>query len=77
MQSEIAQLRALILAEYEAAKQGLSGLSSGSARHDFIQARTENIGKCHDQLIELVGPEQAIALIATTIWSPTDQRSHT
>ena len=75
--SEIAQIRAQIQAEYEAAEQGLSGLSSGTARHDFISARTENIGKCHDQLVQLLGPEQAISIIANTIWSPTEQGSTT
>jgi hypothetical protein len=76
-QSEIAQIRAQIQAEYEAAEQGLSGLSSGTARHDFISARTENIGKCHDQLVKLLGPEQAISIIANTIWSSTEQGSAT
>jgi hypothetical protein len=72
-QSEINQIRAQIQAEYEAAKQGLSGLASGTARHDFISAKTANIEKCHEQLVKLLGPEQAIAIIANTIWSPTDQ----
>lgn len=72
-QSEIAQIRKQIQAEYEAAKQGLSGFSSGTARHNFISAKTENIGKCHEQLVKLVGPEQAISIIANTLWSPTEQ----
>ena len=71
--SEISRLRQQIDQEYEAAHQGLSAFASGTARHDFIQARTENIGKYHEQLIQLVGPEQAISIIADTIWSPTDQ----
>jgi len=70
---EINQIRAQIQAEYEAAKQGLSGLASGAARHDFISAKTANIGKYHEQLVELLGPEQAISIIANTIWTPTDQ----
>ena len=71
--SEVAQIRAQIRAEYEAAKQGLSGFASGTARHDFISTKTANIGKCHEQLVALLGPEQAIALIANTIWTPTEQ----
>ncbi len=71
--SEVARLMAQISAEYEAAQRGLSGLSSGGARHEFITAKAENIGKCHEELIELVGPEQAISIIAHTIWSPEDQ----
>ena len=73
LQSKVAQVRQQIQAEYEAATQGLSGLASGTARHDFIHARTENIGKCHEQLAQLVGPEQAISIIANTIWTAADQ----
>ena len=71
--SEVARLLAQISTEYQAAQNGLSGLSSGGARHDFISARTENIGKCHEALTELVGPDQAISIIANAIWSPADQ----
>jgi hypothetical protein len=73
--SEVASLLAQISAEYQAAQRGLSGLSSGGARHDFIAAKTENIGKCHEELVALVGSEQAISIIAQTIWSPADQRT--
>jgi hypothetical protein len=73
MQSDVARILKQIEQEYQASKRGLEGLASGTARHDFINARTESIGKHHEQLTELVGPEQAIALIATTIWTPADQ----
>jgi len=73
MQSEVTQLLRQIEQEYQASKRGLEGLTSGTARHDFIQKRAENIGQCHEQLTELIGPEQAIALIANTIWTPTEQ----
>ncbi|MBA2391456.1 MAG: hypothetical protein H0V70_01770 [Ktedonobacteraceae bacterium] len=72
-QSDVAQILKQIEQEYQASKLGLEGLASGVARHDFISQKTENIGKHHEQLAELVGPEQAIALIANTIWAPTDQ----
>ena len=71
--SEIAMLRQQIDQEYQAALQGLSGFCSGMARHDFIQARTENIGNYHEQLVKLVGPEQAISIIAETLWSSFEQ----
>ncbi len=61
--SEVAQLLAQISAEYEAAQQGLSGLSMGTSRHDFITARMENMGRIHTQLHSLVG-DAAIAMIA-------------
>ncbi len=73
--SEVARLLSQISAEYEAAQRGLSGLSSGGARHDFISAKTETIGRCHEELIELVGPDQALSIIANVIWSPADQGS--
>jgi hypothetical protein len=74
-ESSIAQLLQQIDQEYRAAQLGLTGLASGTARHDFITARTENLGVMHEQLIELVGPEKAIALVANTIWSSVDQKT--
>jgi hypothetical protein len=73
MDSEVTQLLRQIEQEYQASKRGLEGLASGTARHDFIQKRAENIGQCHEQLTALIGPEQAITLIANTIWTPTEQ----
>ena len=73
MKSEIANIRQKILTEYEAAQRGLSGLASGTARHDFITARTENIGALHERLVGLVGPDQAMEIVANTIWSSADQ----
>jgi hypothetical protein len=73
MSSEIAKILRTINQEYEASKRGLEGLSSGSARHDFIQQKSENMAKQHEHLSHLVGPEKAIALIANTIWTPTEQ----
>jgi len=72
-QSDVARLLKQIEQEYQASKQGLEGFASGTARHDFIQQRAENIGQYHEHLSDLIGPEQAIALIANTIWTPTEQ----
>ncbi len=72
-ESEVGRLLRQIEQEYQASKRGLEGLASGTARHDFISQRTETIGKHHEHLAELVGPDQAIALIAQTIWTPADQ----
>jgi hypothetical protein len=71
--SEIAQILHQIDQEYQASKRGLEGLASGTARHDFIQRKTEAIGQCHEHLSKLIGPEQAIALIANTIWTQPEQ----
>jgi hypothetical protein len=63
-ESEVARLMREIDKAYEAAQRGLTGLASGTARHDFINAREEHIALCHQELTALVGPAQAIALVA-------------
>jgi hypothetical protein len=68
MVSEVAKIRQRIAEEYQAAKWGLSGLAYGTAQHQFITARMENIGLYHEQLRALVGSEQeAIRLVAETL----------
>jgi hypothetical protein len=74
--SEVARLRQQIEDEHEAAQRGLSGIASGFARHDFITKRCENIARAHEQLITLVGPDTAIAIVAETMWTPEDQGKH-
>ena len=64
--SEVARLLAQISAEYEAAQNGLHGLAQGRARHSFITARMENMGKLQVELEKLVGDE-AIGMIATRL----------
>ncbi len=71
-QSEVARLKQQIEEEYEAAQRGLNGLASGTARHEFITAKMERIAVAHEKLIELVGPEEAVSLVAHTIWSDQD-----
>jgi hypothetical protein len=61
--SDVARILAQISTEYEAAVQGVTGLSSGTSRHDFISQKMENMGKLHTQLHYLVG-DRAIALVA-------------
>ncbi|GAC1560348.1 MAG: hypothetical protein NVS4B1_11820 [Ktedonobacteraceae bacterium] len=61
--SEVARLLSQISAEYEAAQNGMTGLAYGSAKHDFITARMENMGQIHLQLHDIVG-DVAIAMIA-------------
>ncbi len=53
--SEIARLRQRIAQEYEAAMRGLSGLAAGTASHEFITRRMEQMGTCHETLKQLVG----------------------
>ena len=62
--SEVARLLAQIGAEYEAAQRGLSGLSYGTSKHEFITARMENMGQLHTELQSIVGGDAAIAMVA-------------
>ena len=63
-ESEVARLLREIDEAYQAAERGLTGFASGTARHDFINAREEHIALCHKELVTLVGPEKATALVA-------------
>lgn len=60
--SEVARLLGQINAEYEAARQGMTGLAQGVGQHRFITKRMERIAELHAQLRNLVGYE-AMALI--------------
>ena len=61
--SEIAQLRQRIESELVAMRRGLSGLSSGSARHAFIHARMDQVGLCQDSLADQVGENSAMMMV--------------
>ena len=69
--SEVTCLLVQIKQQYEAAQMGLSGLAQGTARHAFISARMESMRRLHKELQHLVGPEQAIQLVAETLLAPT------
>jgi flagellar biosynthesis chaperone FliJ len=69
--SEVARILEQISQEYEAAKNGLTGLASGTARHEFISKRMENMQQLHSQLREIVGDE-ATAMVAEQLQSLPD-----
>lgn len=69
--SEVARQLEQIKRQYEAAERGLSGLAQGSARHAFITAKMTRMGQIHKELQRLVGPEQAIRLVAETLQTHT------
>ena len=70
--SEIARLRQQIQLEYEAAQRGLSGLASGVARHDFIEARMEKGAERLLQLIQDGKHEEVVILMETPTWGLED-----
>jgi len=65
--SEVARLRQQIAIEYLAAKQGFSGLASGTAQHRFITYRMERMCICHDKLKKLIGEQEATKMLADTL----------
>lgn len=58
-ESEVAQLKQQIEAEYVAALRGLSGLSEGSARHQFMTQKTEKLWNQFQALVQEVGEAKA------------------
>lgn len=67
--SEVARLLEHIQAEYESGVLGLSGFASGTATHEFITARMEQMGQLHHELELLVGEKEAITLFVQTVES--------
>ena len=65
--SEIARFREQIPQEYEAAQSPLSGTAYGTANHQFITARIERIGTCHEALKHLVGEREAARMMVKTL----------
>jgi hypothetical protein len=74
--SEVARLLAQINSEYEAARQGLSGLAQGVGQHRFITRRMEHIAELHCQLRNLVGDE-AMALITRELDQAIEEEQKT
>jgi len=65
--NEVVRIRRQIELEYEAAQRGLYGLALGTARHEFITAKMEQIGAHHEALKKLVGEQQAAKLLVETL----------
>ncbi len=65
--SEVARVMRQIELEYQAAQLGLYGLAYGTAKHEFITNKMEQMGKLHEKLQTLVGPEQAVQLLAQSL----------
>src|SRR5712691_3356364 len=71
--SEVARWRQQYETEYQAAQRGLTGLTCGTARHDFITKKMENMQHCIQELTKMVGPQQTYTLLCgaeTTQASP-------
>ena len=73
-ESEVARLRRQIADEYIAAKLAMEGFAV-TARHEFVTAKMQNIAACHQELVKLVGGQEATKVIAETIWEPADRQA--
>ncbi|MBV9690385.1 MAG: hypothetical protein JO202_11845 [Ktedonobacteraceae bacterium] len=65
--SEVARLMEQISLEYQAAQRGLAGLAYGTAQHQFITTRMENMCNIQEELQQLVGKQEATKLAAEAI----------
>jgi hypothetical protein len=65
--SEVARIKAEIERTYLAAKLGLSGLASGTSRHNVINVKQERLSTLHEELQAVVGAKQAIQMVAETL----------
>lgn len=66
MASEVRKLLNQIKHEYQASRNGLTGIAL-VARHDFIQKRTANLANAANQLVSLVGADRAAKLADLTM----------
>ena len=64
--SEVAQLLERIELEYQAAQRALTDYAC-VAPHEFITARMEQMGQCHETLQQLVGEQEAIKLLVQVL----------
>jgi len=65
--SEVARIKRQIELEYEAAMRGMYGFAAGTTKHEFITAKMENMGRCHEKLITLVGEQEATRALAEAL----------
>jgi len=65
--SEVARIKRQIELEYEAAQRLMYGFAAGAGKHEFITARMENMGRCHEQLVTLVGEQEATKAFAQAL----------
>ncbi len=77
--SDVARVRRQIVEEMQAMERGFKSFASGTARHDFIQARMRNIGAQQEDLEKLVGKSNAVDIVCelymTTVKGPSYKKS--
>jgi hypothetical protein len=63
--SEVAQLRHQIELELEAMQRAMTGFAAGTARHEFIRRRMDQLGNYQDKLAEHVGESVANQVVCS------------
>lgn len=61
--SEVAELKRRIELEYEAIQRAMTGLAAGTARHEYIMARLNNVGQYKEELSQHIGVGAAMKLV--------------
>jgi hypothetical protein len=72
--SEIARLRIAIEEEYIAAQRALYSFTA-TGRHEYITTCQENISKHFETLTTMMDPEEAIAIVASTL-DKIEEKAH-
>ncbi len=62
-ESEVARIRSLIEAEYQAMLRGLTGLAEGDAKREFIRAHMDQVTCYQRQLAQIVSDVQAALIV--------------
>jgi hypothetical protein len=73
-QSEVAQLRKQLEQEYEAMLRGMHALAAGTARHDFIRERMDNVSNYQARLAKVVGDVDAALIVGSTYYQIAEKQ---
>ena len=65
-QSEVALLMARIRSEYESCQQALHSFAQGTAKHEFMTAKTERMAQSIEELRQIAG-DDVVKQVLTTI----------
>lgn len=63
VRSEVARIRHQITRELESMQHGFRGFTVGTARHEFIHAKMQQLADHQDQLSKLVGTHDATTIV--------------
>jgi hypothetical protein len=73
-QSEVAQLRKQLEQEYEAMLRGIHGLAAGTARHDFMRERMDNVSNYQARLAKVVGDVDAALIVGNAYYKVANEQ---